>query len=283
MKHLFKEPLLIFFLIGSGLFVLFHQVADEPVSAQVIEVDQGRIDALTQRFEKIWQRPPSAKETEDLIRGYVQDEIWYREARKLGLDQNDRVIKQRLQQKMSIISENLAYVEAPDDETLKSYLKTHPSQYQFPAHYSFRQVYIDVQGHGRADAEQLASQWLHQLQHDQVTNLDQLGDPVMLQRQFSRVSGKEVARVFGKSFADALDKLPTGQWQGPVESSYGLHLVNIDMRQPGGVPELDRVRAQVMRDYLFEMQKKAHAKLYERIRKQYTVRIEGMSRVSITL
>jgi len=275
MRHLLKEPLLAFFLIGGGLFVLFQQVATEPAGDQVIEVDQGRIDALTQHFEKIWHRPPSAKETDGLIRAYVQDEIWYREARKLGLDKDDRVIKRRLRQKMSIISENVANVEEPDDDKLQSYLDVHKARYQLPAHYTFRQIYIDIHHRGVADAKKLAGELLHQLQHDQAIDFQQLGDPIMLAHQFSQVSSQEVQRTFGKSFAMALDALPTGQWLGPVKSGYGLHLVKVDVRKPGAVPSLDRVRKQVKRDYMSETQRQANAELYESMRKQYTVRIEG--------
>jgi parvulin-like peptidyl-prolyl isomerase len=60
----------------------------------------------------------------------------------------------------------------------------------------------------------------------------------------------DVEREFGAGFAAALNDLPLGSWQGPLPSSFGLHLVQLTARSAGHAPPLEQVRAQVERDLL---------------------------------
>jgi len=51
----------------------------------------------------------------------VKEEILSREAVKLGLDQNDTVIRRRLQQKMEFVAEDFAATSEPTDAELADY------------------------------------------------------------------------------------------------------------------------------------------------------------------
>ena len=100
MKRLLKDPLLHFLLIGAALFLVFGMVkspAENPENRIVIT--QGDIDSLKANFARTWRRPPTENELESLIEDQVRDEISYREAVAMGLDQNDRVIRKRLRMK----------------------------------------------------------------------------------------------------------------------------------------------------------------------------------------
>jgi hypothetical protein len=58
-------------------------------------------------------RPRTAQEIEGLIDVHIAEEIYYREAIAMGLDQDDTVIRRRLRQKMGFISEDAAAVTEP--------------------------------------------------------------------------------------------------------------------------------------------------------------------------
>ena len=85
---------------------------------------------------------------------------------------------------------------------------------------------------------------------------------------------REVSRDFGEAFAQDLMKIEPGQWTGPVESPYGLHLVLVRERVPGAAPVLSEIRPQVEREVLAERRKKELEALYERLLQKYTVTIE---------
>jgi len=51
------------------------------------------------------------------------------------------------------------------------------------------------------------------------------GDPIPMPEDFESVSGRDVEGLFGQDFARALMQVEVGQWTGPLESGYGVHLV----------------------------------------------------------
>ena len=69
-------------------------------------------------------------------------------------------------------------------------------------------------------------------------------------------------------------KIEPGQWTGPVESPYGLHLVLVRERVAGAAPELAEIRPVVEREVLAERRKRDLDTLYERLLEKYTVTIE---------
>ena len=77
-------------------------------------------------------------------------------------------------------------------------------------------------------------------------------------------------------FTDGLQGLESGHWSGPVESGFGLHLVFIESREAGRVPELVEVRDAVQREWLSQRRQQAVDTLYERLAENYTVEIEPL-------
>jgi parvulin-like peptidyl-prolyl isomerase len=80
--------------------------------------------------------------------------------------------------------------------------------------------------------------------------------------------------VFGREFAQAVAVSAVGDWQGPVRSSYGVHLVRVDKRVDARIPKLAEVRTAVERDWLRAHSEKAEEAFYQALRARYSVRIE---------
>lgn len=122
---LLKEPLLHFLLIGVGLFFLFSQLnSDEEVSdTQQIIVNKSKLEVLSSTFMEENSIPPTDKEIQELLENYIREEVLSREAIAIGLDQDDRIIRHRLAQKMQYLFEDVAIVEEPSDEILKAYFQ----------------------------------------------------------------------------------------------------------------------------------------------------------------
>ena len=57
-----------------------------------------RLLRLSESFELVWLRPPTEEELQGLIEDRVREEIFYREARALGLDRDDPVVRDRLRE-----------------------------------------------------------------------------------------------------------------------------------------------------------------------------------------
>jgi parvulin-like peptidyl-prolyl isomerase len=97
---------------------------------------------------------------------------------------------------------------------------------------------------------------------------------VPLEHEFAAVPGSEVAKQFGEQFAAKLAGLVPGQWQGPIASGYGVHLVRVSERSEGGLPALEDVRDIVRREWANARRLEAKGKFYEGLLKRYTVTIE---------
>jgi len=63
-------------------------------------------------------------------------------------------------------------------------------------------------------------------------------------------------------------------WQGPVKSGYGLHLVFITNKIPKHLATLKEVETEVRRDFRVDAQKKAVNAFYDELKVHYDVNIE---------
>jgi parvulin-like peptidyl-prolyl isomerase len=274
MEKVFKEPLLVFLLLGGAMFALFQQVSNnyQPDNAEIV-VTEVQIQALLERFEKVRQRLPSEEEVDGLIQNYVREEVLYREALALGLDRDDSIVRRRLTQKMEFLSEDLASLNQPTEQELEAYLTKHQDDYRQPSRFSFRQIYFNTSKRG--DSAQSAAMSLLAKLKTQDTNTEAMGDPLMVKQQFNHETERDIQRVLGEAFVKALREIPAGGWQGPIRSGFGLHLVRIDEHMVGKASELDEVRKQVVRDWSSEKQKLTNKVFYKSLRKRYVVIVES--------
>jgi hypothetical protein len=276
MKKLLHEPLVHFLLLGAGLFLLYSLLGSRTGSdSNEIVITPGHVEHLVAGFTRVWQRPPTQQELEGLIREYIREEIYYREALAMGLDKDDTIIRRRLRQKIEFLSEDTAAQAEPSDEDLRAYLKEHPEAFRVDPRVTFSHIYLNPDRRGKnlaRDAEQL----LARLNRAGATvDISDLGDPFLLDHTYRAVSARDAAREFGEGFAAALGELPVGQWRGPVESGYGVHLVLLRERTDGRTPALEEVRDAVRREWANARRLEANEKFYQALLQRYTVTIEA--------
>jgi hypothetical protein len=274
--RLLREPLLHFLLVGVVLFLL-HGVLNRGRSdaPREIVISEARVEALAGSFATVWMRPPTAAEIRGLVDDYVAEEVYYREAIAMGLDQDDTVIRRRLRQKMEFISQGIADAAEPADAELEAYLERHAGKFASPAEISFRQVYLSRERRGervRADAEKL----LRELQAGRgPADPAGAGDPTLLPPSMEAASPQATANTFGQEFALQLDEVPVGQWSGPIESGFGLHLVRVDERVADRAPTLAEIRPIVLREWQAEERSRQNTAFLDTLKRKYVIRVEG--------
>lgn len=275
MEKLSKEPLLHFLVIGALIFVIYSVVNNEKSAkdGNRIVVSSGDIERLSANWSKKWNRQPTDTELKGLVESYIKEEVYYREALALGLDQNDTVLRRRLMQKMEFLTNDLADLNNPDEKDLNDYLIAHQDKYELPARISFTHVYLSGDKRGNrilADAEKL----LTEIRANNLSRAPDLGDSFMLQYDFTLETPFEVARLFGQDFAEKLFQLETDSWQGPVASGYGMHLVQISEKVDSRMPELATVIDKVRTDYMFVQRQKTNKEIYNRFKERYEIVVE---------
>ena len=275
MRRWLKEPLLHFLLLGPAIFGAYRLLGpDEPPPSSIV-VTEGIINGQIESFSRTWLRPPTPQEVNELIREYVREEVYYREGMALALDRDDTVIRRRLKQKLEFVAEAAGIAAEPTDEDLRAYLEQRRDAYQTDARLSFVHVFLSAERRGDAVAQDAASLLAGLQSSQEALDPAALGDPTLLERQFEDVPLRDVAAQFGDEFADRVVELPVGQWQGPIESAYGMHLVLVGARTDGRAPELDEVRDALRRDWLNERRIVANEAYYQSLLQRYTVTIDG--------
>ncbi len=266
-RRLLSEPLFHFLALGAGLFAL-HGLVGSPGpggASKAIRITDGDVQRISAAWQLRWRRPPTEPELAKLIAEHIREEVLYREALALGLDRDDSIVRRRLAQKMEFLAMDATAVE-PSERELRRLFDSQPDRFERPARLTFEHLYFSPERRRGAV-------------HDDVERaLDQLragasarGDPFMLQRRYADATAQQIAAELGRQFADALLDFPVGSWQGPLKSSYGLHLVRLETRtdpRPASFAEAtDAVRAA----WHERRRREADQAMFERLRNEYAI------------
>ncbi|WP_158241490.1 peptidyl-prolyl cis-trans isomerase [Novosphingobium sp. TH158] len=267
LRAILREPLVHFLIAGLALFAWFAWRGTEADPAsRTISVDKALVTRLAANWQQTWQRPPGKAELDRLIEDHVREEIYYREALRLGLDRDDTVIRRRLRAKMEFLAQSQADALQPDEAELEAWLRANAARYAGDARLSFDQVYIATGGEARA------RQVLARLNGG--ADWRGSGDAISLPASLEAQPRARVAADFGEGFAEALAKAPGGAWQGPVQSGFGLHLVRLRGMAAGRLPPLADVRRQVENDWRAARAQELEQQAFAALRRDYTVRID---------
>lgn len=272
LKRLLTEPLVIFVALGAALFVAFAAFggADEAEFAdgKTIIVTPRDIAQLDAAFESVWRRLPTEDEREVQMEFFIRQEVLVREAFALGLDTDDSVIRQRLQQKMDFLLSSASQSLIPTDEDLQLYLTENAARYQQQAQVAFESVYLGDDPAPDTVAETLAA--LNSGADSASVGQRTLLPPIMPLTRMERVDA-----TFGAGFSEGLSAQPFDVWAGPVRSGYGLHLVRVTGSEPARLPDLESVRAQLEEGWRSDKSKELAERQYTVLREGYSVEFEG--------
>ncbi|WP_052572684.1 peptidylprolyl isomerase [Haloferula sp. BvORR071] len=274
MKKLIKEPLLHFLAIGALLFAVnAWRSSKRPaeVNGPRIEVTAATIGRLCAGYERQFGQGPDAAELRGLVTAHVREEVLCREALALGLDRDDSIVRRRLAQKMEFLTDDVTSAAPPEEAAVERYFAEHAAVYAKPGQVSFRHVYFSKEKRG-AKAGTEAAECLAALARG--ASDEAMGDAFLYGFNFAEREKNDVTALFGQDFAKQLAVLPAGAWQGPVESSFGLHLVRVDARSEAAPAKLSEVRAAVERDLNDERRVTANREIYEKLRERYEVAVD---------
>ena len=260
MRRWFHEPLLHFAIAGALLFGVQGWVGDDGEQPQVVRITAADVEWLAAIWTRQRQRPPDAGELRSLVAGYLREDLLAREARQLGLEENDTIVRRRLAQKMEFLLEDAALGVEPDEAALRKIYETGRARYRSRPQVSFRQVFFRAEDSAKSALATL------------VARPDaEAGEPTVLPADFSAVDEQAVASQLGPAFAALLFALPDGGWQGPVESTYGYHLVQITGREAGKALSFDAARAAVEEEWRQTQRDKARAEFNSKLLAEYEI------------
>ena len=266
MKY-FKDPLIIFLVFGAAIFGA-QRWWDEGSAdtGYQIDITPGLQNRILDQWEMQMGRAPTPAEASGLLEQWIKEEIYFREAKLLGLDDNDTIIRRRLAQKLTFLNEDLANTQPATSAELEVFFLDNVADYAEPARFSFEHRYFssDRRENAQQDAEAARS----------LENIT--ADPFILQSTYAGRSTRELGDLFGRDFATDLAGLEpdsTDTWQGPIRSAYGWHLVRLSERTPPRNPPLNEVSDAVLRDFMQQRRQQANEAFYQQLRARYDIQL----------
>ncbi len=299
MKAILKDPLVHFLVLGLALFVLFGLVAsdDAAYESKIINVDRDALLTFVQYRSRAFQPQAAAarldgmseEELERLVSDYVREEALHREAKALGVDKNDYIIKRRMIQSIEFITDGFvtAAVDVSDDDIATHY-EANREDYYISPFVTFTHVFFSGERHSRDQTLALATAKLAELNRQQVpfSNAPRHGDRFPYFVNYVERDPQFIASHFGLSMAEKVFALESSDstWHGPFESEYGMHLIMLTRKAEGRYPELAEIEAVVRDDAernaiaaLKDIAIQAIVDTYE-VRRSYERQLVGMTR-----
>lgn len=277
MKKIFKEPFVHFLLAGALVFAVYGLVNDGPAveskEERMVRITAGQVEWLKQTWVRQWGRPPNADELQGVVAGYLKEELLAREARELKLDENDTIVRRRLAQKMDFMVQDTTQLAEPGEEDLRQLFQSHPERFQIPTRITFTHVFFNRDTRGeKTSADALEA--LEQLSQAGTGNPHDFGDRFLSQYDFDEAEEQAVASVFGQEFTRRVFTVEPGEWQGPLESGYGLHLVLVTKKEPEELPDFEMVKEDVVTVWRQQRELEGRERYFSALLEKYDVVVD---------
>jgi hypothetical protein len=274
MKRLLKEPLLHFVIAGALLFGLsawLDPSGGSGTGSRQVRIGEGEVKWLVGTWSRQWRREPTPEELHGLVTGLLKEELLSREAREMGLDEGDTIVRRRLAQKLEFLLQDAAQLVEPAEGDLRRLYEANRADFQVAARVSFTQVFFSPQR--RKDAARDAVATLARMAATAPAD-PALGDPSMLEGVFDDADQQTVASAFGPEFASAVLQLKPGAWQGPIASAYGVHLVRVTHSTPAWLRPFEDSKTKVVELWREEKKRETEERYFRRLLDKYDVQID---------
>ena len=257
-----KIVVIVGLIIGLSIIALSTIQSTSDINEDVIIVNNKNLEVFY--FNNLDPENPynqdfsilSDKQINQLKKEFIQREVLVREAKRLGLDKIDSIISARLAQlgQQALVGEIIEFEDIELSE-INDFFETNKSQYIEPETISFSHIFFDT--------EESAKSYLLKLQKEsdveKLKRLINIGGIVFpYQKNYSKKPFSFVVGHFGEIGATNLFSLQKDikNWQGPIRSSLGYHLVNVFNRTPMKQMALEDILSEVKRDYYDQLRKK---------------------------
>lgn len=272
-RRWFHSPIVHFFLIGAVLFGISRQRSGsggDSTDSGPAPVISAELDAaLAAERRLVLGREPTDAELAGARERALETELFVREARALGLDRSDPIVRRRLIQMMQALGEA---VPEPTRAQLEAHLRAKPDAFRRPARAALDVVFIrdgaDATARIDAVSAALAS----------GASPTTLGDPHPLGPRLSSRPLAQLGRALGPEVEAWLRSIPVpptdpghplGPFSPPLKTSGGTCWVRVTAMSPAELPRLELIFDQVRESWLNDERRIALRRFTDRLRAKY--------------
>ncbi len=219
-------------MIGAALFGLDVWVNGQQDDPRQIVIDDAKYAEIAGIYFDNQGRQPSQSEMAGLTVQWAQNEVLYREAKLMGLDNGDEMIRSRLILKLRNVLFNRVSERLPEEGDLETFFAEHRDRYVKPE-------FLDIELVSLAEIGELQSDLLP---HGEAT------PDAWESRTLRRRPAPTLASIMAQEDVERLRAAPVGHWVA-VDTDRGDHLARVLDRTPEVIYEFPDVEKRVLEDW----------------------------------
>ena len=271
--RLLREPLLHFLLAGAAVFAAYAWLHPESFARDAshrIELTQDDLRQIAVGWLAQGRPAPTPDEMRSLVESRIREELLYREALALGLDQGDTIVKRRLAQKMEFLFEDLSALREPTNGGARGLVRGARHGLRAAGARDVPSALLLARPSRRPGARRTRRMRSSSSRASRATRRRRPRSPIP---SCSRTTTAIVRSGTWRSRSDRgsprrCSSSRPAPGTVPIESGYGWHLVFVDSLTPARTPAFEEVAADVRSAWLAaqreEIQERALADLKAR-------------------
>lgn len=262
LARVFGEPTVQFSLIAALLFAVAWLFGGG--RTRVIEIDGSELQWRVLQAELAQGGPLSAETRRQIEDAYIDQQVLAREARDLGLEQDERIDDLLAQKMLHVLSGD---VIQPSDAELEAFYEADPMRYAPAPTVAVDEVVIPPDAPDSPGPP---------LELDEGMSLDDLVGSVLLShRVMPSLTRDDLTQLFSADIAERVMTAAPGDWVGPHLTVRGRHWIRVNKRADGGAMPLDLVRERVRLDWIADQEAARLADRVAELRARYEIRVVG--------
>lgn len=272
-KKLITEPLIQFLLLGTILFFVYSYIKTQTdTQTREITISNEQVNLMILNYKTQTGNLPTKQQLDAMIDNYIKEEISYREAKKMGLDKDDEIIRRRLSQKFDFLQTDLTEIPVPTEEQLQQFYSNNPVLFRDSATVSFSHIYFSTDNSNDSIVKQRALIVLQQLKQTNLQRSPERGDRFPLQYDYTDQSSLDLQQNFGdKEMIHEIFKAPLHEWSGPFQSGYGWHLVYVSKIDKAKQISFAAIKEDVKAQYTAVQKATQYKKFYDALSAKYII------------
>lgn len=207
-----------------------------------------------------------------LLQELVNQELFYLEAKKSGLDQNPTYLQSLEQLKDNLLKQfavtQLLNSISVSEEELQSYYKENQEQFVSPKSVNAKHILVAK--------EEDAKEIIKEIKEDEISFEDAA-------KKYSTCPSKERGGELGSfsrgqmvpEFEEVAFNMEKGAISEPVKTQFGYHIIKLIDEKEAGTKTLEEAKPQIQEILLGKKQQDVYLKKVEDLKKNYKVEIAG--------
>lgn len=262
-RHLAREPLLHFLLLGALIFGADRLIAAQRGDPQTIVVSADVRKESAEIFKSGMKRDPSPADLKVLVDRWVDNEVLYREGLALGLDRGDSSLRERVIFKALSLTQAGLNLPKIERDGLRQWFEARHARYDAPVRVDFMEAVVNIE----RSAESLKP-------FVEALNGRGKSEVESSLRVFKDRPRGNLVQGYGEAFTAALEQATPGEWQA-LASADGLRVVRLVQLTAGEPARFEAIEEAVYRDWKDDTMAELTTRAVREMGKKFRVQDEG--------